>query len=71
MVDSLDIHLDMVIDMPSLEPQPYASLISQPYLHEVFMFSMNNAVMYTGYHKKPHYLFAVRSNKKLKVHSFK
>jgi hypothetical protein len=27
--------------------------------HNVFMFSMNDEVVHTGYHKMAHYLFAV------------
>jgi 2-polyprenyl-3-methyl-5-hydroxy-6-metoxy-1,4-benzoquinol methylase len=81
MVESLDINGAMVIGMPSLESQPYASPMSkeghvncksmpdfkktmQHYFHNVFMFSMNDEVVHTGYHKMAHYLFAVCSNKK-------
>lgn len=76
MVSSLAPHGAMIIGIPSLESQPYASAISkaghvncksmpdfkatmQNYFHNVFMFSMNDEVVHTGYHKMAHYLFAV------------
>lgn len=34
------------------------------YFHNVFMFSMNDEVLHTGYHKMAHYLFAVSCGKK-------
>jgi 2-polyprenyl-3-methyl-5-hydroxy-6-metoxy-1,4-benzoquinol methylase len=81
MIESLDVHGAMVIGMPSLESQPYASPMSkeghvncksmpdfkktmQHYFHNVFMFSMNDEVVHTGYHKMAHYLFAVCCGKK-------
>lgn len=81
MVSSLTEHGTMVIGMPSLESQPYASPISkeghvncksmpdfkktmQKYFHNVYMFSMNDEVVHTGYHKMAHYLFAVCCSKK-------
>jgi len=71
----------MIIGMPSLESQPYASALSkeghvncktmpdlkavmQGYFHNVFMFSMNDEVVHTGYHKMAHYLFALCCGKK-------
>ena len=36
----------------------------QRYFHNVFMFSMNDEVVYTGYHKTAHYLFALGCSKK-------
>jgi 2-polyprenyl-3-methyl-5-hydroxy-6-metoxy-1,4-benzoquinol methylase len=71
----------MIIGMPSLESQPYASPLSkeghvncktmpdlkktmQRIFHNVFMFSMNDEVVHTGYHKMAHYLFALCCGKK-------
>lgn len=81
MVKSLDSHGTLVLGMPSLESQPYASPISkeghvncksmpdfkvtmQRYFHNVYMFSMNDEVVHTGYHKMAHYLFALCCGKK-------
>ena|SRR6187399_3303166 len=36
----------------------------QRYFHNVFMFSMNDEVVHTGYHKTAHYLFALGCSKK-------
>lgn len=71
----------LVIGMPSLESQEYASPISKAghvncqsmptlkalmknFFHNVYMFSMNDEVLHTGYHKMSHYLFALCCNKK-------
>jgi len=71
----------VIIGMPSLESQPYASELSkeghvncktmpdlkaamQRHFHNVFMFSMNDEVVHTGYHKMAHYLFALCCGKK-------
>jgi predicted SAM-dependent methyltransferase len=71
----------LIIGMPSLESQPYASAASkaghvncktapdlkvlmQKYFHDVFMFSMNDEVVHTGYHKLAHYLFALGVGKR-------
>lgn len=76
MAASLTPHGVMIIGMPSLESQPYASPLSkeghvncktmpdlkkamQGLFHNVFMFSMNDEVVHTGYHKMAHYLFAL------------
>jgi predicted SAM-dependent methyltransferase len=81
MVESLTEHGVMIIGMPSLESQPYASPLSkeghvncktmpdlkktmQTYFHNVFMFSMNDEVVHTGYHKMAHYLFALCCGKR-------
>lgn len=81
MVASLTERGVMIIGMPSLESQPYASPLSkeghvncktmpdlkdtmQRYFHNVFMFSMNDEVVHTGYHKMAHYLFALCCGKK-------
>ena len=34
------------------------------FFHNVFMFSMNDEVVHTGYDKMSHYIFAVCANKK-------
>ena len=81
MVASLTEHGVMVIGMPSLESQGYASKLSKEghvncksmpklkecmknYFHNVFMFSMNDEVVHTGFHQMAHYLFAVCCSKK-------
>jgi len=73
---SLAPHGAMIIGMPSLESQAYASRISKEghvncktmpdlraclsqFFHNVFMFSMNDEVVHTGYHKMAHYLIAL------------
>jgi len=81
MVASLDAHGTMIIGMPSLESQDYASAISKEghvncktmpalkatlaqFFHNVFLFSMNDEVVHTGYHKMAHYLIALCCSKK-------
>ena len=81
MVRSLSARGTMIIGMPSLESQPYASRMSkeghvncktmpdlkalmQGYFHNVYMFSMNDEVVHTGYHKMAHYLFALCCGKR-------
>lgn len=81
MVASLSARGTMIIGMPSLESQGYASPMSkeghvncktmpdlkatmQRYFHNVYMFSMNDEVVHTGYHKMAHYLFALCCGKK-------
>ena len=71
----------MIIGMPSLESQTYASpgsklghincktapdlkSLMQEYFHTVFMFSMNDEIVHTGYHKMAHYILAVCSHPK-------
>jgi 2-polyprenyl-3-methyl-5-hydroxy-6-metoxy-1,4-benzoquinol methylase len=75
-VTSLAPHGVVVLGMPSLESQIYASPNSKAghvncksapdfkaamerYFHNVFMFSMNDEVVHTGFHKMAHYLFAL------------
>lgn len=43
---------------------PKFKMLMEQYFHSVFMFSMNDEVVHTGYHKMAHYLFAVCSHKK-------
>jgi predicted SAM-dependent methyltransferase len=38
--------------------------LMQDYFHNVFMFSMNDEVVHTGYHKTAHYIFALGCTKK-------
>jgi 2-polyprenyl-3-methyl-5-hydroxy-6-metoxy-1,4-benzoquinol methylase len=38
--------------------------LMEEYFHSVFMFSMNDEVVHTGYHKMAHYLFALGTHKK-------
>jgi cyclopropane fatty-acyl-phospholipid synthase-like methyltransferase len=81
MAQPLKPHGVMIIGMPSLESQPYASPLSkeghvncktmpdlrslmQRLFHNVFMFSMNDEVVHTGYHKMAHYLFALCCGKR-------
>ena len=80
MVASLTAHGTMIIGMPSLESQDYASPMSKEghvncksmpdlkkvmfgFFNNVFMFSMNDEVVHTGYHKMAHYIFAVCCSK--------
>lgn len=81
MIAPLDVDGALILGMPSLESQDYASPISKEghvncktmpdfknlmtrYFHNVFMFSMNDEVVHTGYHKMAHYLFALCCGKK-------
>jgi 2-polyprenyl-3-methyl-5-hydroxy-6-metoxy-1,4-benzoquinol methylase len=76
MVASLGAHGTVVIGMPSLQSQAYASVQSkaghvnckdQPdfkrlmrrYFHNVYMFSMNDEVVHTGYQAMSHYNLAL------------
>lgn len=69
-------HAAVIIGMPSLESQAYASPPSRAghincktapdlkavmarHFRHVFLFSMNDEVVHTGYHKMAHYLFAL------------
>jgi 2-polyprenyl-3-methyl-5-hydroxy-6-metoxy-1,4-benzoquinol methylase len=75
-LSSLEINGDMIIGMPSLESQIYASSISKEghvncktadelkklmrsYFSKVFIFSMNDEVLHTGFAKMSHYIFAL------------
>jgi 2-polyprenyl-3-methyl-5-hydroxy-6-metoxy-1,4-benzoquinol methylase len=76
LVGSLAPHGAVVLGMPSLESQAYASPNSKAghvncksmpdfkqmmagYFHNVFIFSMNDEVVHTGYHRMAHYLVAL------------
>ena len=80
-VASLAKHGTMIVGMPSLESQAYASEVSKEghvncktmpdlkrtlgqYFHNVFIFSMNDEVVHTGYHMMAHYLIALCCGKK-------
>jgi cyclopropane fatty-acyl-phospholipid synthase-like methyltransferase len=71
----------MIIGMPSLESQVYASpgskaghincktapdlrALMENFFHSVFMFSMNDEVIHTGYHKMAHYILAVAAHRR-------
>ncbi len=73
---SLAPHGAVIIGMPSLESQTYASKFSraghvncksmpdlkktlEKYFQNVFIFSMSDEVVHTGYHKMAHYLMAL------------
>jgi len=74
--DSLLPHGVLIVGMPSLESQQYASPLSKighvncktapdfkalltRHFHSVFMFSMNDEVVHTGYYPMAQYLFAL------------
>jgi cyclopropane fatty-acyl-phospholipid synthase-like methyltransferase len=74
-------HGVVIIGMPSLQSQAYASAQSkeghvnckdqrelkklmQRYFHNVFMFSMNDEMVHTGYHAMSHYNLALCCGKK-------
>ncbi len=80
MIAGLEDQGAVLLGMPSLESQDYASPISKEghvncksmpdfkglmknYFNNVFMFSMNDEVVHTGYHKMAHYLFALGCGK--------
>lgn len=81
MMKNLSNHGVMIIGMPSLESQKYASpgsklghincksgpelkdLMGQ-YFNSVFLFSMNDEVVHTGFHKMAHYILAVCAHKR-------
>ena len=71
----------LIIGMPSIESQKYASKGSklghvncknkkelkkllENYFHNVFMFSMNDEVLHTGFDQMSHYIIGLASNKK-------
>ena len=76
MLDSLDANGVMIVGMPSLESQAYASpqskaghvncksgddlrALFKQYFHHVFLFSMNDETVHTGFHPMAHYLIAL------------
>jgi SAM-dependent methyltransferase len=44
---------------------PDLKKLMQDYFHNVFMFSMNDEVVHTGFHKMAHYIFAVGAGKRV------
>ena len=71
----------MIVGMPSLESQAYASVgskaghincktapdlkeLMEDFFHSVFMFSMNDEVIHTGFHKMAHYILAVAAHRR-------
>jgi len=75
-IDSLSINGVVILGMPSIESQKYASPGSQDghincktgkdlksfaekYFHNVFLFSMNDEVVHTGFEKMAHYLLVL------------
>jgi hypothetical protein len=71
----------MIVGMPSIESQAYASAgskeghvncktapdlkgLMEQFFHSVFMFSMNDEVVHTGYHKMAHYILAVCAHRR-------
>ena len=81
MAASLNEHGAIIIGMPSLQSQAYASPPSRAghvnckdapglketvarFFHNVFIFSMNDEVVHTGFHAMAHYLIALGCNKK-------
>lgn len=81
MIAPLEAQGVVILGMPSLESQEYASPISKEghvncktmpdfkalmerYFENVFMFSMNDEIVHTGYHKMAHYLIALCCTKK-------
>lgn len=84
-VKNLNATGSMIIGIPSLESQAYASedskighinLMSQKdlknkmqkYFHNVFIFSMNDEVVHTGFYAMAHYTFALCANKRANLH---
>jgi 2-polyprenyl-3-methyl-5-hydroxy-6-metoxy-1,4-benzoquinol methylase len=78
---ALDDHGAMIVGMPSLESQAYASPQSKAghvncksgkdfksklerYFHNVFVFSMNDEVVHTGFYPMAHYLIALCCGKR-------
>lgn len=81
-VQSLNAHGVMIVGMPSLESQTYASpqskaghvncksgddlkALLQTVFHNVFLFSMNDETVHTGFYPMAHYLLAVCCGKKI------
>jgi len=80
-LNSLNENGTVILGMPSLESQEYASVQSkighincksgkdlkefcEKYFHNVFIFSMNDEVVHTGFYPMAHYLLALCTNKK-------
>lgn len=82
-VSSLGDHGTVILGMPSIQSQAYASKLSKEghvnckdeptfralmsqYFHHVFMFSMNDEVIHTGFYPMANYLFAIGCEQKPK-----
>ena len=80
-IDSVKSSGVVIIGMPSLESQMYASAgskeghvncksgknlksLMEKFFHNVFLFSMNDEVVHTGFEKMAHYLIVVCTSKK-------
>ena len=78
---ALDSNGVLIVGMPSLESQKYASppskaghincksgndlkSVMEKFFYNVFLFSMNDEVVHTGFSPMAHYLFAVCTQKK-------
>jgi cyclopropane fatty-acyl-phospholipid synthase-like methyltransferase len=46
---------------------PDLKALMQHFFHNVFMFSMNDEVVHTGYHKMAHYIWAVGAGRRMKA----
>jgi len=81
MIATLDAGGVLIVGMPSLESQAYASsgskvghvncksgndfkALFKRYFHQVFVFSMNDEVVHTGFYSMAHYLIAVCCGKR-------
>ena len=81
-INSLNPSGSLILGMPSLESQVYASEASKighvnckkapdlfsfakKYFNNVFLFSMNDEVLHTGYAPMSHYIFVLCCNKKI------
>jgi len=84
LVASLDDHGTLIVGMPSLQSQAYASAASKAghvnckdgnqlkqllenFFHHVFVFSMNDEVVHTGFYPMAHYLLGVACEQKARV----
>ena len=80
-INSLNKNGSVIIGMPSIESQKYASKGSKlghincknkselkkflkKYFNNVFMFSMNDEVLHTGFDQMSHYIIGLATNKK-------
>ena len=80
-LNSLKLNGSLIIGMPSIESQKYASAPSkaghvncksaedfkklmEKYFYNVFIFSMNDEVLHTGFYQMSHYIFTLCCNKK-------
>ena len=81
MLKNLSTHGTVIIGMPSVESQKYASKLSKighvncknkkelklflsKFFNNIYMFSMNDETLHTGFDKMSHYIFAVCNSKR-------